>query len=312
MKLNFKKMTETTVFALNRVGLKLKKYSPEITLVVGIALGGAAIVTACMATLKAPAIMNETNEKLEKIHEAENDMDEKAYRKELTSVYIRSGASLAKIYAPSALMATMSLTSILASHKIMKNRNVALGAAYAAADMAFKEYRQGVVKRFGSDADQEIRHHVEEVKEIITDEKSGKTREDVLKTAPKKEAIYNPQNKYSEYARVYDEASRYFESDLEPEFNLMFLRQRQQWANDMLRTKGHVFLNEVYDSLDLPRSKAGQIVGWVYDPNNPTGDTYIDFGIYDLTDPAKRRFINSDEPYIILDFNVQGNILDLI
>ena len=86
----------------------------------------------------------------------------------------------------------------------------------------------------------------------------------------------------------------------------------QEFANEKLRLKGHLFLNDVYDMLDIPRTKAGQIVGWVYDEKNPVGDNYVDFGIYELYSDANRRFVNGLEPVILLDFNVDGNILDLI
>ena len=81
----------------------------------------------------------------------------------------------------------------------------------------------------------------------------------------------------------------------------------------MLKSRGHLFLNEVYDLLDIPRSKAGQVVGWVYNKNNNVkGDNYVDFNIYDITDKAKRSFVNGYERTILLDFNVDGVIYDLI
>ena len=92
----------------------------------------------------------------------------------------------------------------------------------------------------------------------------------------------------------------------------MYLRRQQEFANEMLRSKGHLFLNEVYDILGFPRTKAGQVVGWIYDEKNPVGDNYVDFGIYDITDERKRDFINGYERSILLDFNVDGNIWDLM
>lgn len=91
-----------------------------------------------------------------------------------------------------------------------------------------------------------------------------------------------------------------------------FLRSCQQYANDKLKADGYLFLNDVYDMLGIPRSKAGQIVGWVYDPKNPIGDNYVDFGIYDINREKNRDFVNGYERTILLDFNVDGNILDLI
>ena len=92
----------------------------------------------------------------------------------------------------------------------------------------------------------------------------------------------------------------------------MFLRAQQQYANDKLIAQGHLFLNEVYDMLGLPRTKAGAIVGWVYDDNNAVGDNFVDFGIYDVHRETARDFVNGYERSILLDFNVDGVIYDLI
>jgi hypothetical protein len=86
----------------------------------------------------------------------------------------------------------------------------------------------------------------------------------------------------------------------------MFLQCQQNYFNQQLKARGHVFLNEIYDAIGLERSKAGTIVGWVTDGN---GDGYIDFGMFE---DASRRFINGIEPSILLDFNVDGVIYDLI
>ena len=68
-------------------------------------------------------------------------------------------------------------------------------------------------------------------------------------------------------------------------------------------------MNEVYDMLGIPRTKAGQIVGWIYDEECPNGDNVIDFGIYE-SNKATRDFVNGYERTILLDFNVDGPILD--
>ena len=115
---------------------------------------------------------------------------------------------------------------------------------------------------------------------------------------------------YSDYARFFDAASPCWQND--PEYNLMFLRAQQQYANDLLRAKGRLFLNDVYEMLGLEKSKAGQIVGWVYDRENPNGDNFVDFGIYDMSKERVRAFVNGYETNILLDFNVDGNIWDLM
>lgn len=91
-----------------------------------------------------------------------------------------------------------------------------------------------------------------------------------------------------------------------------FLKNQQNYCNDLLKTKGHLFLNEVYDILGMLETEAGKVVGWVYDEKNPIGDNFVDFGIFDMNDERNFDFINGYENTAILDFNVDGNILDYI
>ena len=172
-------------------------------------------------------------------------------------------------------------------------------------DKSFKEYRQRVVDKFGEEVEKEIRYNIkaEEVTStVVAEDGSETTITETVKTM-------DP-NLYSDYARFFDEASPCWQND--PEYNLMFLKSQQQYANDLLRAKGRLFLNEVYDMLGIDRSKAGQVVGWVYNPENPTGDNFVDFGIYDMSKERVRAFVNGYETNILLDFNVDGNIWDLM
>ena len=90
----------------------------------------------------------------------------------------------------------------------------------------------------------------------------------------------------------------------------MFLVNMQMWMNDKLRARGHVFLNEVYDALGFERTHAGAVVGWIMQKDGE-GDNYVDFGIYNDSERAN-AFINGMEKSILLDFNVDGVILDYI
>jgi hypothetical protein len=70
-----------------------------------------------------------------------------------------------------------------------------------------------------------------------------------------------------------------------------------------------VFLNEVYEQLGIPASRAGAVVGWTILPG---GDGYIDFGIFDGENSSARMFVNGHEKSILLDFNVDGVIYNKI
>ena len=143
-----------------------------------------------------------------------------------------------------------------------------------------------------------------EIEEVVVDENGNETVQKSIVNSMENKSIAE----HSEYARFFDELCPDWQKD--PEYNLMFLRHMQNFATDKLRSKGHLFLNEVYDMLGIPRTKAGQVVGWIYDEKNPNGDNYVDFGIFNSSRADNRRFVNGCEPVIIIDPNVDGEILN--
>lgn len=296
--------------AFNRFGFKLKKHSPEIMVIAGVVGVVASAVMACKATTKASEIIDDTKDQMDKIKKVAampdvEDYTEEDMKKDIAIVYTQTAIKFVKLYGPSVLLGAASIASILAGHNITRKRNVALAAAYATIDNSFKDYRSHVIKRFGEQLDKELRYNIKakEFSEIVTDDK-GKE-----KTTKKTVEVADP-NTYSDYARFFDDGCTGWQKDAE--LNLVFLKQQQNWANDLLKRKGHLFLNEVYDMLGIPRTKAGQIVGWIYDEDHPNGDNFVDFGIYDMNREKVRDFVNGYERTILLDFNVDGNILNLI
>jgi hypothetical protein len=109
------------------------------------------------------------------------------------------------------------------------------------------------------------------------------------------------------YARFFDPTSPSWSK--EPEYNLIFLKCQQNYANDLLKSRGHVFLNEVYDMLGMERSKAGAVVGWLLSKNGDT-DNFVNFGVFDGREQVARDFVNGREGAILLDFSVDGVIYD--
>jgi hypothetical protein len=292
--------------------LKIKKHSPEILLVSGIVGTVATTIIACKKTLKINDILEEKNETVKAIHEALDKKDDKIYNqddanKDLTIVYAQTGMKLFELYAPAIGLGVLSIGAIVSGHNILRKRNIAIAAAYAIVDRSFKNYRSNVVERFGQDVDQELRFNVK-TKQIKEKDQNGKT----VKKEVKEINIDEWHKDFSDYARFFDASCQGHTKD--PEYNLMYLKQQQAYCNEILKSRGHLFLNEVYDILDIPRTKAGQVVGWLYDKNgnNPNGDNYVDFGIYDKNYEPSRRFVNGCEYNILLDFNVDGVIYDKI
>lgn len=282
--------------------MKLKKYSPEILVVAGIAGTVVSAVLACKATTKVAEILDETKGTLDTIHEGMEtgaingqEYTNEDGKKDTVVVYAQTGMKLAKLYGPAIILGTLSVTSILASNNILRKRNVALGAAYAAIDKSFKEYRGRVIERFGEQVDTELKYGIKAKKfeEIEVDPETGKEKK------VKKTVMVADPNLQSDYAVYFDSKSRNYETN--PDYNRMFLKAQQAFANDKLQTRGHLFLNEVLDDLDLPRTPAGQIVGWTKD--GPDG--YVNFRIVEV---ERETEDGRHEPALLLDFNVEGNI----
>lgn len=282
--------------------MKLKKHSPEILVVAGIAGTVVSAVLACKATTKVAEILDETKGTLDTIHEGMETgaINGQEYttedgKKDTVVVYAQTGMKLAKLYGPAIILGTLSITSILASNNILRKRNVALGAAYAAIDKSFKEYRGRVIERFGEQVDTELKYGIKAKKfeEIEVDPETDKEKK------VKKTVMVADPNLQSDYAVYFDSKSRNYETN--PDYNRMFLKAQQAFANDKLQTRGHLFLNEVLDDLDLPRTPAGQIVGWTKD--GPDG--YVNFRIVEV---ERETEDGRHEPALLLDFNVEGNI----
>ena len=306
-----KELMNNVTRVINRAGMKIRKHSPEILLTVGVVGAVTSAVLACKATTKLHDILEEGKEGVNQLNDyvADHGYSEKYTeedaKKDKLIMYTQTGLKVAKLYAPSVALGALSIASILASHGIIHKRNVSLAAAYTTIDKGFKDYRNRVVERFGKELDRELKYDIKtkEVERTVTNE-------DGTETTVKETIQVASLNEPSEYARFFDEWCIGWDKD--PEYNLTYLKNVQRMANDALEAKGHLFLNEVYDMLGIPRSKAGNIVGWVYDRDDKYADNYIDFGIYDVHNEQKRDFVNGRERSILLDFNVDGNIWALL
>lgn len=279
--------------------LQGQKHAPTILFGAGVVGVIATTVVACRATLKMEEVLEESQNNLTAVKELQHhEYSEKDREQDTAYLYIRSVVRVGKLYAPAAVLGVVSIGCLVGSHRILTKRNLALTAAYSAIDRAFKEYRARVVDEYGEQKDRELRYG--SVKERVTRlTQDGKEKTEVVK--------HVPPGKTSGYARFFDEGTRHWTRT--PEYNSMFIQCQQTYANDLLRTQGHVFLNEVYDMLGFERTKAGAVVGWVYESD---GDGYIDFGVYNHDNMRVRDFVNGREGSVLLDFNVDGIIYDKI
>lgn len=274
--------------------LLAQKASPEVLLGAGIIGLIGSTVLACRATLKVDVVLEEAKTKLDQAKTLDHpDYSERDRSKDVSLIYFQSGVNVVKLYGPSILLGAVSIVALTKSHNILSNRNAALTVAYTALDKGFREYRTRVVDKYGEDEDRNLRYGSQQVSIQDPDTKKNKM---VTRVGPGSPSIY---------ARFFDLTSSSWNK--EPEYNLLFLQCQQNYANDLLHSRGHVFLNEVYDMLGIPRSKAGAVVGWVLSKNGQT-DNFVNFGVFDGDTDISRDFVNGREGAILLDFNVDGVI----
>lgn len=286
--------------------LHIKKASPGLLFGAGMVGFGATVVTASRATLKLEGTLEPHMENLEKarvLHESEHpDYSTMDYRRDVTIVRTRTVISVAKLYAVPLALGAASAACLTGSHFILSSRNVALTAAYAALDQTYRRYQERMVEEIGEDKERDIRTRVESWG-VKGKDKKGKDVGTIVSGPTDSGA--------SMYARFWGLDTAKKEWNTNPERNVIFLRCQQNWANDLLQSRGHVFLNDVYDMLGLERTSAGAVVGWV----RGHGDDYVDFGIFSSNERDASRlldYVTGHEDEILLDFNVDGVVYDLI
>lgn len=282
----------------SKTALKVRKHAPDILVYGGVAGVVAASGMLISATMEAKPYINELKLSLYDIEHKRNELSHEEYsfrdlNKDVTEALNESLPKIAKYYILPVTTMALSLASIVTGYKILDKRYVATMGAYSALSTSYKAYRKRVSEKIGEKKEEELYRNVETVTDKENSDKSVK----VIRS-----------DDFSEYAKWFDETSMYFEND--PTINLNFLRLTEKAMNDKLMLEGHLFLNEVYDALGLPRTSTGAVVGWLKD--NEDGDGYVDFGIYDANRETTRDFVNGYEKRILLDFNVDGLMWNLI
>lgn len=300
--------------SLGSGSLSFQRSAPNLLFVGGVMGMIGTTVLASTATLKLQDVLAEAEDLRkkgkEKVDEelkhfeqdqrAEHEKREPKYKQEdyerdMQILTVKTAGNIVKLYAPAVVLGVASIGMLSKSHNMLTQRNAALTAAYVALDKGFREYRARVVDKYGEEEDRNFRFATEKVEVVGEDGKKTK----VTRMAPEASSIY---------ARFFDQLSSSWSK--EPEYNRLFLKSQQNYFNDLLNARGHVFLNEVYDGLDIPRSEAGAIVGWIRDEHS---DNFVSFGIFEgQSGESIRDFMNGREGSVLLDFNVDGVIYNKI
>ena len=275
-----------------RAGLVLSKHAPTILTAAGTAGFIGTTILASKATLKVEETVAEEAALLVKVHEAHEagKLEDKDALHDKVVLYSRMTTKLAKLYAPALILGAASIVSLATGHGIMLKRNASLAAAYAAVDQAFKTYKKKIESKFG--------------KEAVLDALVSTPQEDLTKDEMTLEAV-TAVDGVSPYGVIFDEDNVNWSAD--EDLAKLHLDCQQQYANDILQTRGHIFLNEVYKMLGFPHTPAGAVTGWV----KGQGDDFVDFNIFDGMFEGEDKNGRTVTKWA-LDFNVDGVMYDKI
>lgn len=281
--------------------LKTKSNSPHIFFALGLVgvIGGA--VLASRATLKLEDTLDEIKTECEEVKTLASTAEkrlpsysEQDYLRDMGFVITKSTVKVVKLYGPAMIVGGLGIAALTGSHVQLTKRNAALTAVLAALSKAYDEYRTRVKDELGVDRERELYHGVKEV-EVEVD--------GTIETIK----VIDPYGR-SPYARCFDVFSAAWQKD--PELNRIFLQTQERYANQKLRVRGHMMLNDIYDLIGIDRTAAGAVCGWVYDYHDQSqGDNYITF---DINNALNERFLEGSEPACWLDFNVDGVVYEQI
>ena len=303
---------------VNKIGFWGRKHSPELLIAGAIVSGIGAIATAIIATVKLNKVVEPCNKNIEEIkislieHQKENNVPAiKEDKKLLALAYGRTALKIAALYAPSALLFATSVACNLGSHKIMKGRNLALAAACTTLDSSYKAYRERVKEKLGEEAEEKIYQGTTKKKITVKDPETGKEETKTIKGT-------SLENHGNAWDVMFDESSRCWEPNATRNFEFLAIQQRT--ANYTLRMRGYIFLYEVYELLGITKEvvgdqkwRAAHYMGWMFDPEDNSRDSFVDFGICEpKTDiPTKKTNLQltTNEPSFWLNMNVDGDIL---
>lgn len=309
--MSLKTLAHRATAKVGRQVLTVRSHSPILLFGAGLVGVGTTAYLACRATLKLEDVLKEGEDASKKIDDELTDDgvissehpngDEWLGRK--FGVQLQTATKIARLYAPAVFVGVASVGALTGAHVILQRRNAALAAAYAVVDKSFKEYRGRVVDDQGKEKDFEYMHGVSE-REIVEEGPNGPE----VKTIKglDQEAIKNA-NPESEYKRVFTRENKHW-SDI-PNQNQFFIQMIQSQVNDLLTLQGYVFLNTVYDLLGFKPTAAGQMLGWLKNPEEGKGDGWIDFGVWTEGVYKGKEWINGQKDAFLLDFNVDGVIL---
>lgn len=277
---------------VGRTVLRTKANSPTILFVAGVVGMGTTVVLACKATMKVEGILTDHEKDMMEIGRMENrangnltNRQEEEFRKERQHVSLRTTSRMIRIYTPTAVAGVITIACLTTSHRQLVSRNAQLTAAYVTLQRFLESYRGRVRQEIGEEKERDV-YYASTPVTLAEDTPNG----------PKKVYGSKPGMR-SPYSQVFDDSNHNFQES--STYNEHWFRIQEDMLTNKLRAQGHLFLNEVYDRLGLPRTPTGQLCGWAIP--HPESDDFVEIKFFPMHD------YNGS---YMLDFNAAGHVLN--
>lgn len=235
----------------------------------------------------------------------EGEDAERWYKKDLTKEYGKVALTVVKHYAIPVALEITAVATIISSNKISRRKNAALATSLTAVQAMYDKYRQNVIEAVGEEKERDIRLGLHKDKATVETEgedgKTKKTKEDVK--------VMDEDKCVGEFARIFDEASSLWNKSKGVNRDVLYIKQC--YWNEQLIRRGYVFVNEIFEDLDVPCCELGQYYGWIYNENDETRHNYINFNITEKT-VASRAFLQGYNPSVLIELEPDGYIADKI
>ena len=250
---------------------KVGEHKSELGLIFGGICGGAAIVSACLATLKLEDVVDEHHAKVAEVKDnyisleqtsddgsviTETVSDSKAYKRDLTKVYFSTAVKMGRLYAPTATILAFSAyfigwsyKSVKVENKELKTENAELFAALRGSEAILKRYRDEMRERVG---DEEERRFYNNIKtqdiEYVERSDDGKEKKKKVKGAE----VIN--GELSGDAFIFDEScTAYVGHDINHNLYIAGLLRNQ--CSDNLFCNGSIMMFEILDAFGIDRDE---------------------------------------------------------
>ena len=317
--MNLKPIFSKILTAAKKIGgngwLFAKKHAPEFMIGGGILGFGATIWKTADATNKTRDILENEDFELEKRilwYDEKSSYTMEMYNQDIEAIKRRTKLDIIKAWVPVATLGGTSVILILGGYKIINGRYVASVAAYKLLESRFDYYRGNVIGKYGEDVDHEMYYTLSEAQMAQEQEAQAKREEEAKK---EKKALKRPRTAYERHVcdGIFDSRSPHWQRYWTPEQALHYVKRKQNELQDRAELQHHLFVNEANDVFDFPRTKEGQVLGWIIDKDHP--NVKVSMGVDELTEEELRVILSApsnDDIHIPIRMNPMGNILEFV